>query len=387
MKALHPSDHEIKSTRVPGGNHMSVALCSDQIETIPITNAGATASITLIPNPLIPCVVDVIDGGTTTYKHFINAAFGGTVRTNTTWSNIFNQSQSFAKRVEKYRVTSQSVTVELIAPALADQGTITACQYDVPPRTVNPSYCDITSPNDFNTGRTVYCTPDFYVYEKPVTTSQMVLGTQAYTAKAREGAYMPLKLRSFKWRNNNDPMVAYATTAELGRVMCTSATPMDSSGWPFYLGALPSTDQFGVAGLLPKNCGHGIGVMAIEGMAASVAIRVRVRQTLEIVCKPSTEFSPMAEVALPPDDTALRMYYEVSSRMADAYPASYNDLGKLKSIISGLAKKILPFVDPALDFLSGIPGPVGAIATGAKTVIPVVKQVREAVKKKKMAKK
>lgn len=377
MKALHPSDHEIKSTRVPGGNCLSVALCSDQVTTIPLASANSQVEINLIPNIIEPCSMVVQDGALLKDYAFFNAAFGGSVVENPSNSDLNAICGSVAKAVEKYRITSQSVTVELIAPSLSDQGTITAAQYNMPPRTesMGTFMQDVTS--GFNNKFIVV--PDVYLYERPVLSNQMVLGTQAYTAKAREGTYMPLKLTTFKWRNVNDPMIPFSSSRELATRTFEDYSLNDNSGWPFHISRAGITNVQDIYPL-PKCCGHNFGFISVEGCAANVALRVRVRQTVEIGCRPSSTFAPLLEVALPPDETCLKMYFEVSSRMADAYPASYNDLGKLKSFIMGIAKKIGPYVEPVLNSLSLVPGPVGAIASGAKAAVPLFRSGVELVR-------
>lgn len=372
MKALHPSDHEIKSARVPGGNTMSVSLCNDQVTTIPLANANASVGINLIPSIMIPCTMEITDGAETSYRQFFNAAFGGSVVTNATSTNVDNFMTRLAPNVERYRITSQSVTVELIAPTLSDQGTITAAQYNMPPRTVNASYFDPAA-------KVFYTTPDVYLYERPVTISQLVLGTQAYTAKAREGVYLPLKLKQFKWMDLNDSAYQISQNHEFGAASTANFSLSDSTGWPFYVNNSAVTAISGYRAY-PKMCGSNFGFISMEGMAANVALRIRVRQTIELTCRPSSTYAPLLEVALPPDETAIKMYFEISARMADAYPASYNDLSKLRSIIAGLAKKVGPYVEPALNFLAGVPGPIGAIAGVAKTAVPVARQAISTVR-------
>lgn len=375
LKALHPSDHEIKTTRVPGGNTLSVAVCSDQVQTINIVNANANVEINVIPNPVVPATMTVDDGGSTTNYAVLNAAFGGSLVHDPKADDIKSVVAKWSESVERYRITSQSVTVELIAPSLSDQGTITAAQYHVPPRTANPSKELVQSINVMN------ITPDVYLYEKPVLNTQLILGTQAYTSRAREGVYMPLKLTTFKWKDANDPFIPYSTNREMGYAIQSNFQVSEASGWPFLWTNATATASSDLAAI-PKCCGSNFGFINFRGMAANIAIRIRVRQVIEVACRPSSMYAPLVEVALPPDEMALRMYHEISAKMADGYPASYNDLGKLKNIIMGLGKKLAPYVDPALSLLSGIPGPVGAIASGVKTVLPVAKTVVSAFKKK-----
>lgn len=368
MKALHPSEHTIKSARVPGGNKMSVALCCDMVQTIPLSAANDTLKVVVSPNIVVPCSVEVVhQNGSGSFGNFYNAAFGGSYLVNPTYTDTFAQLNRMIGLISEYRITSQSVTCELIAPSLSDQGTITAAQYDIPPQTVQISWYD-TNTGDFNYH------PDLYMYPEQQSGSTLVLGSSAYTAKARDGVYLPLKLTKFKWMNFTDRCIMQSMPVSFLASNTYTQAHTTALEFPYYENrtSVPS----GVAlPSVPKCCGNNFGIIDITGTAANVSVRIRVRQVVEITARPSTTYAPLLEVALPPDETAMRMYQEISSKMADGYPASYNDLGKLGDIIRGIGKKVLPFVDPALNLLSNVPGPVGAIASGAKVVKNVAQKI------------
>lgn len=373
LKALHPSEHTIKTTRVPGGNRNSVALCCDMIETFAIENAGSTATVVLSPNILAPAYITLKDGANTTYGNFYNAAFGGSFVANPTIADSYAVMQNMNGRIANYRITSQSMTLELIAPAMSDQGTITSAQYSLPPVTVSLGLI----PD--NTGTVLNCYPDMHVYPEPVPQSQALLGTSAYTSKAREGCYAPLKLTNFKWQDFNDQVLhfsklqSYLDVNKFFGLQCN--TPLVFPYFENRAAAAKVTQMLTV----PKLCGHHFSVTTIAGTAANVAIRVRVRQVVEITAAPSTLYAPLLEAPIPPDETALHMYMEVSSRLKDAYPASYNDLGTLFKKVSDIAKSVLPFVDPALNALSGVPGTIGSLATVIKDAAPAVQTVAKAI--------
>jgi len=371
LKALHPSEHTIKTARVPGGNMNSTALCCDMVETIPLSaNGNNYCDISVWAQPLAPASVQwghVVGGVKTSdgYGSFMNAAFGGTFTLAPTppyWNQL---NDTFCQGVDGYRVVSQSVTAELIAPALSDQGTITAFQYNPGLRTAQMSVSDSTN--------RYLVRSDLYVYEEPPQIAQGLMGTNGYTAKAREGVYLPLKITGFKWKTTRD--VTQYGPAQAYAALMSTANPL-SIGAPIFF---PYTCNRGAVSLpidwevMPKPCSKSIGVIRIEGCAADVAIRIRVRQVLEIVARPGSVYAPLMEAALPPDPTSLKMYAEISARMADGYPASYNDLGKLKDLILGIGKKVLPYVEPGLDMLSKMPGPVGTVASVAKQAVPLVK--------------
>lgn len=376
LKALHPSEHTIKTARVPSGNRMSVALACDMVETIPIATANSSMRIILSPNPLIPAAVQIQDGATNVHWNFYNSAFGGSANQRVDPGEMKTHMMNMLTGVESYRITSQSATVELIAPALSDQGTITAGQYTITPQTCECYTIDAAA---------LHYYPDTWLYSlEDLKSSELTTGTKAYTAKARDGVYMPLHLTDVEHFQNMHDLVIYEDKARDPASYLVYNTVVDAEDFvvfPFNIDNTGFTPENMCP--LPKMCGNNFGLIYVDGMAANVAVRIRVRQVVEITCVPGTVYSPLVEVALPPDPTAIKMYYEISSRMADAYPASYNDLGKLKDLIQSIGKKVLPYVEPALDVLSKLPGPVGAVASTVKQVAPVAKTIiRPLVKKK-----
>jgi hypothetical protein len=387
-EALHPSSHEYPMTRVPGGNMKSVAVRCDMVEDIDIVDDGTAVDVAVIPSPMVPATIATVPpaGVTTpaTTANFYNAALGGSFKIGPTAVDTRTFVAGFSSAVSAYRITAQSVTVELIASDLINQGSITAYQARLPPLTGSPGqYRDPTDSSDFGICH------DYVLYPEPPVPSEGLMGTTAYTSKAKEGCYMPLKLTSFKWRDTLDRAAFFSCTraqAIAPNYQVIKPAVGAPLVWPWYENR-STVLKFGDYPASPKLCGHNFGLIRLSGLRAGVSVRVRVRQVLEISARPGTIYAPLLEPSLPPDETAVRMYEEISARMQDAYPASYNDLGKLKSIIAGLAKKVLPYVDPALDWLSNSSIPViGTGAKIAKTALGAGRQIAAVVNESKKAK-
>lgn len=337
MKALHPSEHTIKATRKPGGNDLTVAVMTDMVYTFPITAADSTAVIYQFPHPLCPCFVGV--GTDPTGTMFYNSAFGGTCAAPSN-ANLSAITDTFVKACERYRINAQSVTAELIAPALSDQGTITAAALPfVRQRFYSAAGSGTVTPAALPT--------DYY--DHPTDESTWITGSTAYTSRAKEGCYQPLKLTSFKFRNSNTLSSAMSNSSDPP----AQEPPARAEAFPWF--CLEPTVE-------PTSKIYG--AMMFRGMAASTALRVRVRQVVELVVKPGTTYSPLVEPSPPPDETACKMYFEISCRMKDGYPASYNDLGKLFEVVKKIGRTVLPYVEPALAALSKVPGPLGLAARG-----------------------
>jgi hypothetical protein len=77
------------------------------------------------------------------------------------------------------------------------------------------------------------------------------------------------------------------------------------------------------------------------------------------------------------DCRALDTYFAIARELKDAYPADYNDLGKIWDIISRVGKKVLPV-------LKVMPGP---IAQGIATTAGGAIGLGDAVRAKRVAKK
>lgn len=358
LKALHPSEHTIKSARVPGSNVPSVAVCWDSVNTVNITNANSVASISQTANPICPVVMSVKDGGTTTFYDFFNTVLTGEALVPGPSASQVRSIVGNVTKFEKYRVTSQSVTVELIAPQLADQGTITAAQFAVEPTTVQPT--------TVSGATSLVVFPDVWVYRPLPQPGMWLLGTSAYTSKAREGVYQPLKLDKFDWVSAYDVVSMFDDSVGRGNFQLNLTDRLE---FPYMSNRTAVANQSDLDFIM-RPSSDTVGVIQVAGIAATASLRIRIRQVVELTGTPDSFFAPMFEAPLPPDELSQKMYFEISARMADAYPASYNDLGKLRDIIYKVGKKVLPFAEPLLDVASGFGGPIGLLASAGKALLP-----------------
>jgi hypothetical protein len=58
------------------------------------------------------------------------------------------------------------------------------------------------------------------------------------------------------------------------------------------------------------------------------------------------------------DQMAIDSYFRVVRCLKDAYPASYNDIGKLWDTISGIAKQALPYINAVAPQVGNVAGRV-----------------------------
>lgn len=357
LKALHPSDHTIQNTRVPGRTVPSASVTCDMVSTIPVPKLAKSAALVNTPNPLwLGYLMFFDDQGVTTgdIVRFSNAALGAPgVITSDSYSAAFNDNYySCQASMETVCVTAQSVTVDYVAPALAEQGTITSAQMRVKPKTIQGStatFSDVTV-TSVNVGS------DIWVYESMPTSAKLLMATNAYTSKIRDGVYQPLKLGKFRSQAVNDGFVPVSEHDNNANESVWVNATTTTCGFPYYYNTKPQTHNR----TYPKPSSDIVGITWFEGFDAStydVSFRLRWRQCLDVVPVVGGIYAPMAQAPLPPDHTAMTMVREVAGRMKDAYPASYNDLGKLKDIVTKIGKAVIKYADPALDFVSNfIPG-------------------------------
>lgn len=385
IKTLHPADHEIKAARAPGGLLPSLAISADLIDTIPFPQGASSCYIVQSPNPAVPLSVVFVDAMDQYVDHYIwtNAALGGSglLHAPLTYQSIMGFWANTQKQVEAYRVTSQSVTVDVIAPMVSDQGTIVSAQFSKTPVTSSPS--TVHADNSYT------LVADVWAYDDVASANTLLMGTSAYTSKARDGFYQPLKIGKYKFVNATDAMMQLK--APVNKTMVIDQ-PLKYGNFPIYFKDIPLTATDAPS---PKPTSDVVGVTWIEGTAGypNVSLRLRARQVVEVLPTIGSMYAPMAEAPYPPDELAFKMVREIGARMKDAYPASYNDWGALKDTILKIGKSVLKYADPVLDVIQTIPGvgnAVSAIRGGVKLaqgVSGIIGQVkgRKNKKKKKQA--
>jgi len=253
-----------------------------------------------------------------------------------------------------FRTQFRSVTVELSAPAVADQGDVYAAQY---PLEIRSSILTLTplllAPSGFP-----YC----YIADAvplPMFETDLTLSSRMpYVGRARDGVYMPIRLMG--------PSQPFADTSYDGGVgqwktgPGFAALPIVSANIPIPRALIPIQSDSGspsqeswvstgirgvVLGLASFDTGYdnsGVGVIIWRGLSASsvggglpgATLMVKVVVGLEVCPRPTT---PDRIYMKPPaiyDPRAIEVYYAVMSEMAPCYPARYNSLALLLPVIS-----------------------------------------------------
>lgn len=360
LKALHPSDPITDVLGVPDRTAAaSTVICFQQT-----TELRAPGTATTWEGEAYMMADPVIFGSAYTRLSDNTVSANGPIFNNT-WYDPLAAADAvsaavakFSASFERYRMTHYGVTVYLDAPALSNQGSIVAAQYQAAPLSLsNPTYVDSVCAHPAIRWQQ-RDTPDF--------TTCMQL-PNAYTGLAKDGCYMPLKMDSNHavWRDVREVVYeatdwARRDTGVVDELTTTYVVPgtAGSLGAGLYPGlkrlyyASASNAWVGQFHMLPAI--ENTGVIAWKGLDPKATLRFVHRVGFECQCQPGTSFAPFLRMAPGHDEAAVDSYFAIARELKDAYPAEYNDFGKLWDVIKGAAKRVSPLIETLL------PGPAGA---------------------------
>lgn len=277
-----------------------------------------------------------------------------------------------ASNVQRHRLVYYGATVYVDAPSLSDQGSIVAYQAPV---TINEvSFSTDTDVALVNTHSCAQLAEQFDLSCFPSYTTGLAM-PNAYTGLAKHGCYMPLKLTENhqQWRGT-ESLRSYGQA--WGVVRNGFGTPLRWSPdagpapplprtnfWPYpdlEIAYLDTNDGLLKGGRLYRPLSENVGNVCIVGMSPAASVRVVLRYGIECQVQPGTLLSTHLKVSPAFDRQAIDEYFMIARELKDAYPADYNDWGKLWSVIKTAANAVAP----ALSVF----GPVGA---GIGSVIPL----------------
>lgn len=364
LKALHPAEPSIAAVQMPDGSELDTA-CLELTMTYNLSSpsgGGAFtgpwgAQISLLPS-IVPLAVYPTDGAA------IMAAFN--VRYPQIRATVPNDDYlAFLANVEAFRLCAASVTIHLDANATTDQGTIVACQQIARPRLLYP--IQTASGRCCNTVAAWDYTVPFTTKDVPGYDSIMAM-PRSFQANLREGVYMPLRLSSTcqHWFSGRElvactdlgsctsPGVAY-------QLLLPSTT---GNSWPYW-----SMDRANAAAgsvVAPPVCpmlSETVGHIAIKNVHVTSGIVIKVRSCFELKVQTQSPYLPYVRPSPDIDALAISSYYRLTRQLPDAYPAEYNDNGRILGVIA----KALRTVGPLLGAVPGW-GPLVSAAA-----VPVAK--------------
>lgn len=369
IKALHPSDPITNSRGMPDPSSCpNVVLSYYNVYRLSGDPADATwgFDLTIIPNMLIPAFAQTYhpNGLLAAQSNFLNGSFTPPGVVAPTYTQLLAQFATMG--IEAHRLIGMGVTAYQDGPALANQGTLTAAQWEVARKKfyVAPRP-GLAAPASTGLHRIAkYEQGDFAFYDS----SQHM--PNAYFGESKDGCYLPLRLSDScqKWVTDAD--MEYQTSAAINLyngLDLTDTEPARAPPYPAVISAFtPAYAPGNLAGNLVYRPLNSIwGGISARNLSIQTSFAFYVRMSIECRVQPSSVLAPQQTMSPPYDPIALASYFRISRELKDAYPADYNDLGKLWSVIKSAAKVVGPV-------LSAIPGPVGLIGSAVASGIGAV---------------
>lgn len=378
LKALHPSDPMVEVRGLPDRSSVPSMFVNYQTTFRIAPPSGSTENWNFVaqlhPNPANFGYWNLIsdDGlGIGTFNAIPNAQLAG--------ATIVEKSNTWAAMAERWRLAYFGATVHFDGPALSNQGTLAVCQRPYAPRmrtlaakNVDGAY--VTYPN--------VCFPDGSWYSSWTRGADYpnfeatAAYPNSYMSEAKEGCYIPLRLTKTcqQWQSVSDrvcwarpvnPPTYVGGCITLPTTAYTMDYPHPGIDGAFFNAAGTAS----AAAALPKNGSDVVADVCGRNLSVNTGFVVEIRVGFEIQCEPGSTLSPFLKTSPAYDGQAMRSYFAVSRELKDAYPADYNDLGKLWDVIRGACRFLSPVlvgVPKVGPILSGAAAMIGAIPSGAK---------------------
>lgn len=256
--------------------------------------------------------------------------------------NYLDTQSGPATDIKSVRRTYMGCTFDLDASDLYNQGRVVAGQWK-PDVTLG-----LANVNDGGTPPVSIGSVNVYLMQTPAATINNIVQSDelVYQAEAKCGLYIPIRPAEM-----DIPMTAcqeYRTMAP--RVPSENPVPIFTAGQ-----TISETRDVWLRGWM-------IGVSYWSDIDYRASLRIKRKEGIEFISAPAGPFAPFADEALPADIRAQQMIQEFSRREPHAYPADFNELGKLlQNIVGGIADAVSSLGIPVL---SDIGTTVGGLARG-----------------------
>lgn len=344
LKALHPSDPLTEVRGIP--DHSAVpTICMNYQSTFTLSihesqTGPWSFDMTMLPHPLY---VAYWEGDKAYSPADATAQVGNFWNTQLTAETTPTSDQLLAAwlaMAQRWRITYMSVTAYQDGPDLANQGTLVVSQTpmqpshfacSIAPGSTNYSFRTLAEFDKDNEG------PNFQ-------RSQSM--PNAYMGRSREGCYVPLKLTDTcqEWHSQSDLIVPYrpASTSTSG---ITAVPGSDYQTFPFhstvpayYIASGPTLRGSAV----PDLMNGGVANISARNLSEETSFTFYFRLGVEMQLAPTSTLTPQLKLSPPHDPTAMDTYFAIARELKDAYPADFNDLGRMWDVISATVKSISP---------------------------------------------
>lgn len=366
-KALHPADVTIKAPRAPSHGtrptatqECTVTFAVDAPAPDPAEpDAPWRMGIFMKNDPLAPIQLAYANETTaapnTTRLVGLNQCFAnglGPVSSSFTQADYNSVLNFFRASCEQYRVNALSFTGVFIGATLTDQGSVVSAQV----ADAHQDACIIPGSLDTTTNGVSHRA--YLITQLPPYSDSLVMGSSAYVRKAKEGVYVPYKMQHPGEWFSSDNICRVVRTANAFTGLYNKWADVSTSPYPHgnVLG------DHHTPGMWLPPLDDNLSVTWFTGLARTTSFRITYRICIEVMTRPDSMLAPFCELPALPDDHATVMYYEIASRLKDAYPSDDNDKGTLWNKVKDIARGIWSVASPALA--TAFPG-VGSALVGA----------------------
>lgn len=382
VKALHPSDPNLTLCGVPDSCTAPTILLNYQTQaTVAAPNAALTTpwsySATMVPDPVTFAwgYTSQLDGATEVGGQAViqNSQLEGTTHA--------LKMVSFLKSAERWRLAYAGLTITQDGPSLTNQGMVSVAQIPIEPTTACASFFVAA-------GLRPALPVQYWQASDLPSFDKNAAYPSAYLAESKHGVYIPLKLdeTSREWHSSSDCVFCPSSLSTSGTAWmpsCPSATcpsnfPHGAEGSAASAEAIWYNPTVATYGGTPTSrmCNSRVAQVCFKNLSPATQLTMYFRYGFEVQCQTASPLSPLAKASPALDHTALDTYAMISRELKDAYPAEYNDLGKLWGVIS----KALRSVGPTLGMIPKV-GPILALA--APAAADLGDAIRKRVEKKK----
>lgn len=357
IKALHPADPLTEVRGIPDhGSVPSVFLNYQSTYTIAPTAGcadGWSFEMSLLPHPVNFAYWATHDSlNPMASSDMLNPQLAGASHT--------LKYQNWIAMAQRWRLAYMSVTLYQDGPDLANQGTLVACQHSVEPIVTHDTYYEVATNHAYGSVRLhSYTADDLPNYD----VSQAM--PNAYFNRSKEGCYMPLKLTETCQDWVSDAHSVGNTNhifAAAGGSYCYINNAV-TTAWPHCQGVVNNLGETYHNGVVPISgqrtspfLSGAVGQLCGKNLAAATRFSVFIRCGLEVQVNPTSVLAPQQTLSPQYDSVALDNYFCISRELKDAYPANYNDLGKMWDAISAATRTLLPFLKPAFPRAANVIG-------------------------------
>lgn len=357
VKALHPSDPLTEVRGIPDHSAIpTVCLNYQSVFTLGFNSAtpGPWAfDMTLLPHPL--------------YFAYWNAPKARCPETDISQLGNFHNTQlipgagnpdhvalynAWRGLALRWRLAYQSVTIYQDGPDLANQGTIVVAQAPMSPLVScvsAPPTSTLPIRSSIRAAHFPYSImgPDF---------SRSQAMPNAMMGRSREGAYVPLKLTETcqDWYSQENDITPMSMDWEEPSTAWHNVPTVRVLQFPFE-NVTPisvNTSTLAVQGqAVPALISGNVAHISARNLAETTSYAFHFRVGIECQLAPSSSMTPQLKLSPPYDPMALDTYFRISRELKDAYPADYNDFGKMWEVISAAVKQLSPALNSMLPGL------------------------------------